>query len=150
MLELGSGRSTLWYAKRSASVTSFEDDPHWAQRARQMLLEAGIDHAEVREMPVEAFRDAVAAFPEECFDLVVVDFLESPDAERPGLVKAARSKVRIGGYMLLDDSDRPAYAPAYEHLTGWREHRFTGVKDGWPTVSETAIFRRPRASRPTA
>jgi hypothetical protein len=52
-------------------------------------------------------------------------------------------KVRPGGYLLLDDSDRPGYAEAYELLEGWRERRFTGVKDEWPEACETAIFRRP-------
>ena len=76
-------------------------------------------------------------------DLVVVDFLESPDADRVDAVRAGRSKVRRGGYLLLDDSDRPAYADAFELLDGWRQRRFAGVKDGWPQAVETAIFRRP-------
>jgi hypothetical protein len=62
---------------------------------------------------------------------------------RIDVLGSAREKVRPGGYLLLDDSDRPGYAEAYELLAGWRERRFTGVKDGWPEVCETTIFRRP-------
>ena len=54
-------------------------------------------------------------------------------------------KVRPGGFLLLDDSDRPGYAEAFELLDGWRERRFTGVKDEWPEACETTIFRRSPA-----
>jgi hypothetical protein len=52
-------------------------------------------------------------------------------------------KVRPGGYLLLDDSDRPGYAPTYDLLATWRERRFVGIKDEWPEACETTIFRRP-------
>jgi hypothetical protein len=51
--------------------------------------------------------------------------------------------VSEGGYLLLDDSDRPGYAAAFELLAGWRFRRFVGVKDGWPEPCETGIFTRP-------
>ena len=76
-------------------------------------------------------------------DSDLIDFLESPEAERIDAVRAGMTKVRPGGLLLLDDSDRPSYAGAYELLGDWRERRFTGVKDGWPEACETAIFRRP-------
>jgi predicted O-methyltransferase YrrM len=145
VLELGSGRSTLWYARRAASVVSFEDNPWWVARTSEMLEQAEIRNAEVRELPVEQFVAAVAAMPDEGFDLVVIDFLESPEAERVDAVRVARDKVRPGGYLLLDDSDRPGYAPAWELLEGWRERRFSGIKDEWPEACETTIFRRPRS-----
>jgi predicted O-methyltransferase YrrM len=151
VLELGSGRSTLWYARRAASVVSFEDNPWWVARTRQMLEEAAIRNAEIRELPVEQFVPAVAAMADEGFDLVVIDFLESPEAERIDAVRVARDKVCPGGYLLLDDSDRDGYAQAWELLDGWRERRFSGVKDEWPEACETTIFRRPRSwSRETA
>ena len=81
--------------------------------------------------------------PDESFDLVVVDFLEAPTVTRIDALRPAMRKVRPGGYLLLDDSDRPGYADADELMEGWRERRFTGVKDEWPEACETAIFRRP-------
>jgi SAM-dependent methyltransferase len=143
VLELGSGRSTLWLARRVSSVLSFEDNEYWLARGREMLTEAGIENAELRQLAVERFGPEIAALPDQGFDLVVVDFLESPRADRVEAVRAARSKLRPGGYLLLDDSDRSAYAQAFELLANWRRRRFVGVKDGWPTVCETTIFRRP-------
>ena len=93
---------------------------------------------------MERFVPELESLPDASFDLVVIDFLEAPGAQRPDAVRAAMPKVRPGGYLLLDDSDRPAYAGVFELLSGWRLKRFVGVKDGWPQAVETAIFRRPR------
>jgi predicted O-methyltransferase YrrM len=143
VMELGAGRSTPWLARRAGSVLSFEDDPHWLRRARERLDQDGIGRAELRELPVEELCGAIRSLPDRAYDLVVVDFLESPRADRVDAVREARSKVRPGGYLLLDDSDRPAYSEAFELLAGWRQRRFAGVKDGWPQAVETTVFRRP-------
>jgi predicted O-methyltransferase YrrM len=144
VLELGSGRSTAWYARRAGHLISLEDNEYWHAETAERLRGRGLD-VEMRLMPVEEFPDHVASLPDDAFDLVVVDFLESPQVTRLDCLRPARYKVRPGGYLLLDDSDRPGYAEAYELLAGWRERRFSGVKDGWPEACETAIFRRPRA-----
>jgi predicted O-methyltransferase YrrM len=145
VLELGSGRSTVWLARRCRHVLAFEDDEHWVVRARELLDEAGIDNAEIRQLPIERFVPAVAEMADDSYDLVVVDFLESPQADRVDAVREARSKVRPGGYLMLDDSDRPAYAEAFDLMRDWRERRFVGVKDGFPQAVETTFFRRPPA-----
>jgi len=144
VLELGGGRSTVWFARRAGEVLAFEDDPFWVGWARERIAAAGLTGAEIRELPAERFVPELERLEDDRFDLVVVDFLESPEADRVDAVRVARAKVRPGGLLLLDDSDRPAYAGAYDLLRGWRERRFVGVKDGWPEVCETAIFRRPR------
>ena len=143
VLELGAGRSTPWLARRAGRVLSFEDNEFWLNHTRERLAEAGLENVELSQLPVERFADGIARLQDGSFDLVLVDFLESPQTDRVDAVHAARSKVRPGGYLLLDDSDRPGYAEAYELLGGWRERRFVGVKDDWPEVCETSIFRRP-------
>ena len=144
VLELGSGRSTVWLAKRTGSVLAFEDNEHWLERARALLADAGLVNVDLRGLPVERFVPEVKALEDAAYDLVVVDFLESAEATRVDAVRVARPKLRPGGYLLLDDSDRPAYAEAFELLDGWRQRCFAGVKDGWPQAVETAIFRRPK------
>ena len=141
ILELGSGRSTIWFARRAGRVVSFEDNEFWSHRTRERLAEKGLE-ADLRVAPVESFPAEVAKLEDGAFDLVVVDFLESPEVTRIDALRPAREKVRPGGHLLLDDSDRPGYAEAYELLDGWRERRFVGVKDEWPEACETAIFER--------
>lgn len=144
VLELGGGRSTVWFARHAGDVLAFEDDPFWASWARERIAECGLDGTEVRELPVERFIPELERLEDQRYDLVVVDFLEALGADRVEAVRASRAKVRPGGYLLLDDSDRPVYAGAFELLGGWRARRFVGVKDAWPEVCETTIFCRPK------
>ncbi len=143
VVELGSGRSTLWLGRHAGRVIAYEDNPWWIGRAREMIHGSGLENVEIRERPITAYADELAALADDSIDLLVIDFLESPEAERIDAVRAGMTKVRPGGLLLLDDSDRPSYAGAYELLSDWRERRFTGVKDEWPEACETAIFRRP-------
>lgn len=142
VVELGSGRSTVWLGRRAGRVTAYEDNEFWLGRARELVAAGGLDNVALRHLPITAYASQLEALDDESLDLLVIDFLESPEADRVDAVRAGRSKVRRGGYLLLDDSDRPSYAAAYDLLAGWRERRFTGVKDEWPEACETAIFRR--------
>jgi predicted O-methyltransferase YrrM len=143
VLELGSGRSTVWFARRAGSLISLEDIEFWHGQTRERLEEAGLSNVDLRLMEVEEFPREVASLPEGAFDLVVVDFLEAPTVNRIDCIRPAMKKVRPGGYLLLDDSDRPGYAEAFELMADWRFRRFTGVKDEWPEACETGLFRRP-------
>lgn len=143
ILELGSGRSTVWFARRAGRLISLEDNEYWYPRTRARLEEVGLSNVDLRLRAVEDVPTEVAGLPDASFDLVVVDFLEAPEVTRVDALRPAMRKVRPGGYLLLDDSDRPGYAEAFELLAGWRVRRFTGVKDEWPEACETGIFERP-------
>jgi predicted O-methyltransferase YrrM len=144
VLELGAGRSTPWFARRAGRVISLEDNEFWAEQTRERLGELGIENVELRWLPVDGFASEVEALPDATFDLVVVDFLEAPMVSRIEVLNPAMKKVKPGGLLLLDDSDRPGYREAFELLDGWRFRKFVGVKDGWPEACETGIFRRPK------
>ena len=144
VLELGAGRSTPWIARRAGPVLSFEDNGFWADEIRGRLRELGLENVELRQLPVDEFVAEVDALPDAGFDLVVLDFLEAPTVTRTDVLRPAMSKVRSVGLLLLDDSDRPGYAEAFQLLADWRFRKFVGVKDGWPDACETGIFRRPK------
>jgi predicted O-methyltransferase YrrM len=144
VLELGAGRSTPWFARRAARVLSFEDNEFWVDETRRRLRELGIDNVDLRLGAVEELPTSLEALPAGGFELVVVDFLESPGMTRVQALPAAMERVKPGGLLVLDDSDRPGYAEAIEILAGWRFRKFVGVKDGWPEACETGIFRRPK------
>jgi Methyltransferase domain len=144
VLELGAGRSTPWLARHAGRVISFEDNEFWAEQASGRLRDLGLRNVELRQLPVERFAEEVHTLPDAAFDLAIVDFLEAPTVTRIDVLKPTMKKVKPGSLLLLDDSDRPGYAPAYELLAGWKDRRFTGIKDGWPEACETTIFRRPK------
>jgi predicted O-methyltransferase YrrM len=143
ILELGAGRSTAWFARRAGRVVSFEDNQFWADQTRERLRELGLANVELRQLAVEGFAVQVDALPDYSFDLVVMDFLEAPSVTRIDVLKPAMKKVKAGGYLLLDDSDRPGYAKAFRLLDGWHFRKFVGVKDRWPEACETGVFHRP-------
>jgi predicted O-methyltransferase YrrM len=143
ILELGSGRSTVWFARRAGRVISLEDNEFWHGRTRERIADAGLTNVDLRLKAIAGFPAEVASLPDASFDLVVVDFLEAPALTRIDCIRPAREKVRPGGFLLLDDSDRPGYAEAFELLAGWRFRKFSGVKDEWPEACETGVFRRP-------
>jgi len=142
VLELGAGRSTPWFARRAGRVLSLEDNEFWADETRGRLAQLGIENVDLRQLPVEGFAAEVEGLPDGSFDLVVVDFLEAPTVTRIDVLRPTMQKVRPGGLLLLDDSDRPGYAEAFELLANWRFHKFVGVKDDWPEACETGIFRK--------
>jgi SAM-dependent methyltransferase len=144
VLELGAGRSTPWFARRASRLVSLEDNEFWAEQTRGRLAELGLENVDLRQFPVDRFATEVDGLPDSSFDLVVMDFLEDPAVSRVDVLKPAMRKVRPGGLLLLDDSDRPGYGEGFELLAGWRFRKFVGVKDGWPEACETGIFRRPK------
>ena len=68
VLELGSGRSTVWFARRSRSVLSFEDNEFWHARTRERLEEARLTNVELRPLPVEELPGELARLPDRSYD----------------------------------------------------------------------------------
>jgi hypothetical protein len=146
VFEYGGGGSTLWLQDQGASVTVAEHHRQWALQ----LAEAGITvmgrsterAGSVRSDVEPGFFDSyVAAVSEESddsLDLVVVD-----GRARVECVRRAMPKVKHGGLLLLDDTNRARYRPAIAILAPWDRYVFHGLKPGdcWP--GETSVWRRP-------
>ena len=52
-LEWGSGRSTVWFAKRVAHLISIEHDYYWHNRVRKALCDKGVENVELVHVPFE-------------------------------------------------------------------------------------------------
>lgn len=104
VLEFGSGGSTLWLEDRGCETVAIEHDPHWADlverhvSAPTKLLRRGVD-------------DGYASPPEGPFELVIVDGLR-----RVECVLTSWERIRPGGWLLLDNSARPAYRDVFDAL----------------------------------
>jgi hypothetical protein len=97
VLEFGSGMSTLWYADRVAEVFSLEEDAAWFA-AMQPKLPA---NATVK---LALTQDEYLAFPEQSYDLIMVD-----GHSRNLCIAAALPFLAPGGIIYLDNSDRARY-----------------------------------------
>ncbi len=86
----------------------------------------------------DEYVDAITTFPDETFDLVVVDGRARVECGR-----RAMDKVTRGGMLLLDDSNRRRYQPLRDALITWERADFRGLKPQNVGVAQTTIWTRP-------
>ena len=149
VFEFGSGRSTLWYAEHAASVVALESAPDWHAQVHHMVSRYA--HATVELLPARQFPSRVAMEPDNTFDLIVVDGPDQdesgrdlpPELDRTGCVVAALSKLRPGGVLLLDNSDRPRYRRIDATLADWHRVRLSGFSTRPLTPLETTFYQKP-------
>ncbi|WP_138734662.1 class I SAM-dependent methyltransferase [Modestobacter excelsi] len=150
VFEFGGGGSTLWLHDLGARITSVEHDPEWFEVLRDALpasvelvlrppaLVGAIGSVAEPGHFFDAYVGELASRADESFDLIVVDGRARVDC---GLV--ARGKVKSGGMLLLDDSDRPRYGALVDALSGWERADFVGLKVGGGGTAQTTVWRRP-------
>lgn len=160
-LEFGSGRSTLWFAKRVKRLTSVEHDDLWHERVMQGLKENEITNVDYLYVPQDApdksgdkstYVKVMDRFDTNSLDYVLVD-----GVYRDFCALIATEKVRPGGTLIIDNvnwflpsdsyspnSRTPAQGPTgqiwkevYERLTNWR---VIWTSSG---VTDTAFFLKP-------
>jgi hypothetical protein len=164
--EFGSGGSTLFYSKRVKRVFCVEHDTGWFERVKTELTRRGLTNCDCRLIPPELstfphvdpenptdygssdenykgytfrrYASSIDSFPDGFFDLVSID-----GRARPSCIYHAHRKVTVGGYLMLDNSNRPEYQRARELISGWDKHEFSGPVPYQNTFSETCIWRRP-------
>lgn len=150
VFEYGGGGSSLWLADRGAVLTVVEHDPTWIDHLREVLppsvelLTVGKSGRGRISSSVDPgfFDDYVAAvdtYRDEVFDLVIVD-----GRARVDCVKRAMPKVRRGGLLLLDDSDRARYQEARDVLGDWPRYRVRGLKASENVPATTSVWTRPQ------
>ncbi|GAA2064513.1 class I SAM-dependent methyltransferase [Williamsia deligens] len=148
--EYGGGGSTLWLCDRGAQVITVEHDADWAKVLRDVIP----DGATVKFIPPAAsgavsskstpgvfyddYVQSIRDHADRSFDLVIVD-----GRARVSCVQEAACKVRKGGALLLDDSDRPQYAIAGEILNDWYRSDYRGAKPGGGGTVVTSVWQRP-------
>jgi precorrin-6B methylase 2 len=137
VLEFGSGYSTLFFMTRVARVTSVEHHQDWLRTLRGRVAAnvtlLAVAHASASEYtaPVRAGADR--------FDLVLVD-----GRHRTDCFALALERLTAGGVIVLDDSDRAEYAPAFEWAarSGFRVLHLRGHKPTDLGVHRSSIFYR--------
>ena len=149
VFEYGGGGSTLWLADRDASVTTVEHDREWHRQLADSLPAAarllfrpptasGIITSAVAPGFFDDYATAIDEKPDASLDLVIVD-----GRARVECAHRAMPKVKPGGLLLLDDTDRARYQSAVDLLHGWERHVFTGLKPGQRSPAQTSVWRCP-------
>lgn len=143
ILEVGSGASTLWYAEKGATVLSIETDEAWHRSVAAQVTQGNYSKCEVVHVTAAMLTTYLRELPQSGFDIVIVDHCETGGATRLDSLRAARGRVRPGGLLVLDDSDRPENREAGALLPGWSCLRLTGLKGNPLLAVETSVFTRP-------
>ncbi len=161
--EFGVGGSTLWWLDRDARLVSIEHDEHWAQLVHERVgpdtcgrwrlhveppvqdsSAENVEHPYIstdrnfQGLSFESYVRSIEQYADESFDVVVVD-----GRARSACLHAAAAKVRVGGHLVLDQSEREEYWSALASLGNrYSVRQFPGPTPGQPHFTQTAIMRR--------
>lgn len=105
VLEHGAGGSTLWLAERVKQVTSIEHDPYWRRKVRELAP----DNVKVLSLKI-ADGKGVLACGHDLF------FIDGDRLERGTCLAMVDDFVMPGGWIVLDNANRPEYAEQREQL----------------------------------
>ena len=134
--EWGSGGSTLWLSQRTKSVITLEHDREWLEKTHIELDKYGITNVSLVWRALDrGYVEHIDAFPDGHFDIIMVD-----GRRRSDCLHHAMPKLRKGGALVLDNSERQEYQEAIKALDGWpRRDWDSGYTEGWWTT----VWRKP-------
>lgn len=156
VFEFGSGGSTLFIGPRVRSLISVEHDAAWHAAVQEALSARGLSQCTVLLRPpldapadpafrsgkpeyqglsFESYVAAIDEQPEESLDLVMVD-----GRVRLTCLRHALPKVRRGGLLVLDNSDRPEFADAFDLLAGHERLDLAGLVPQRTFRSRTTVW----------
>jgi predicted O-methyltransferase YrrM len=147
-IEWGSGRSTVWFAKKAQSLVSIEHHPDWFEKVRCKLTAARCSNVDYRLMTDVFEYVNTGGGP---FDFALVDGIE-----RDTCALRATDLLSRGGVLIVDNvnwflpppthtrSPATVTAPATDK---WA--KFLGAVNGWRSVwtsngvTDTAMWVKP-------
>jgi hypothetical protein len=161
VFEYGSGGSTIFLSERVQEVYSIEHDREWHARVSKVLAQCGItncfyvlhepkpiagafsaiDDPQVSRFiyddyypgtTVDEYVGAIDVHPDHTFDLVLVD-----GRVRTECIQHALSKIRSGGYLMLDNSNNADTAEIVHKLRTYAHIEFRSIAPGWPPARWT-------------
>ena len=163
VFEYGSGGSTIYFKRRVEALISVEHNPEWFQivssnmpknssQNKFLLFEAepitngnsnfadprSFSSSEYPNMSFYSYVNSINEFPDKSFDLVFID-----GRARSSCMLNARSKVKPGGYIMLDNSERNYYSLSKKLLVDWEQIDFFGPGPYSQDFWQTSIWRRP-------
>lgn len=153
VFEYGGGGSTLWLEDRGAIITTVEHDESWYRQLVDQLA-AGVEllfrppaaSGSVTSAVAPGFFDGYVAAIDEQLD-ISLDFVIVDGRSRVACARRALLKIKPGGLLLIDDTDRERYGPVIEMLRTWERYVFTGLKPGQRFPAQTSVWRCPPAAQ---
>lgn len=158
VFEYGSGGSTLWFAERGCSVVSVEHDQVWFERVKEALNNRAnqvslhlispssctdgssdtmprTDDPDWSNRSFRGYVSTIERYPDGSFDVVLVDGRARADCLERGW-----TKLRRGGLLVLDDSDRERYQPTMNRLPALEREDHFGLVPFSRKLGQTTIW----------
>jgi hypothetical protein len=116
VLEQGSGGSTIFFSRRCKKVKSYEANPEWADKVRNVLPQPS--NVDLVCGNVDELLESVRKEPNEYYDWLLVDIGVSYDF-RLNMMKEGIPKLKKCGYMIVDN-----YTEINFDYSGWDVYTF--------------------------
>lgn len=136
VFEFGCGYSTLWWAKKVATVTACEHNSSWADTIKQHSLEnVKIIYVDLSK---EDYPKSILKTGEK-YHIIVID-----SRDRVNCAKTAVNSLLPDGIIIWDDSQRTKDNEGKEYILsqGFKKIEFTGMGPIVKDKNETTIFYR--------
>ena len=168
VFEYGSGGSTLFWSDRVKKIVSVEHEGEWYRKMSEDFKIAGINNVEYHYSPAEkdenyhlksssdsagfissdpmyghlkfeTYVNQINKFPDQYFDIVVVD-----GRARPSCIAHSVNKIKKGGFLIVDNSEREHYKPSLRIFSqSWKKWDFMGPVPYSFDFSQTSILKKP-------
>ncbi len=137
VFEYGSGNGTRWWAARSKQVKAVENDVEWYKKMKK-IIPTNVDLYYEDLNKGSNYEEKILI--DQCdYDVIIID-----GRRRNNCMDQSLKKIKPGGVIILDNSDRPEYEEGIRHLIagGFRKIDFSGFCPIVNSKSQTAIFYR--------
>ncbi len=125
VLETGSGGSTIWFANKARSVLSFEHNKIWYRNVKETLEQKKIKNVDLRYAP---------DYPKKGLDLKgTFDVILIDGRGREKSFMSILKNLKVGGYLILDNAERPKYKNIIRIMSSLGYPRMIFV-EGWSTI----------------
>jgi len=167
VFEYGSGGSTLFWSQRVNKVISIEHDKEWYEKMATEFQKLGINNVDYKLMAAEnddefttksignpkhyisddimfkgkkfeSYTKQIDSFPDSYFDVIVVD-----GRARPSCILHAQNKLKKGGYLIIDNTERGYYTEVFSfNKPLWDVRKFYGPVPYIGHFSETSVLKK--------
>lgn len=143
VFEWGSGGSTIYFAQKVKNIISVENDQEWFNFVSQILKERFVGNYNIVFSPKkEEYINHIDQY-NDLFDIVIVDGMCREDC----LIKA-QFKVKIGGWLIFHDYNRPELLEALNRVNLdkniWEKRHFGGKIQKGVYGNDAAMFVRKK------
>ena len=137
-VEWGSGRSTLWFARRVKHLCSVEHNAQWFARVSSLLAASGLQNVsycyrsvtdETHQEQQEPYVSVVEQFAPNSLDFALVD-----GVFRSACTLAVLPRLRPGGLLIVDNCER--YLPSNSRVPRARSLSDGPLDENWARVAE--------------